>query len=53
MCLGGCRGGCFFLFCFWLGKMSVDAASLRTVVVQLRSLAADKDNQPIIARDEG
>ncbi|KAJ8905171.1 hypothetical protein NDN08_001680 [Rhodosorus marinus] len=33
--------------------MSVDAASLKTVAVQLRSLAADKDNQPIIARDEG
>eukprot|EP00188_Purpureofilum_apyrenoidigerum_P001394 Plantae.Rhodophyta-Purpureofilum_apyrenoidigerum.ctg1764.p1 GENE.Plantae.Rhodophyta-Purpureofilum_apyrenoidigerum.ctg1764~~Plantae.Rhodophyta-Purpureofilum_apyrenoidigerum.ctg1764.p1 ORF type:complete len:321 (-),score=88.69 Plantae.Rhodophyta-Purpureofilum_apyrenoidigerum.ctg1764:1832-2734(-) len=33
--------------------MSVDAASLKTVAVQLRALAADRDNQPIIARDEG
>lgn len=30
-----------------------DAASLRTVAVQLRSLSADSDNQPIIAREEG
>lgn len=34
--------------------MSVaDAASVRTVAVQLRSLSADADNQPIIAREEG
>lgn len=34
--------------------MSVaDAASLRTVAVQLRSLSADEENQPIIAREEG
>lgn len=30
-----------------------DAASLRTVAVQLRSLSADEENQPIIAREEG
>lgn len=30
-----------------------DPASLRTVVMQLRSLSADPDSQPIIARDEG
>lgn len=30
-----------------------DAASLRTVAVQLRSLSSDADNQPIIAREEG
>lgn len=30
-----------------------DAASLRTVAVQLRQLSADSDNQPIIAREEG
>lgn len=30
-----------------------DAASLRTIAVQLRSLSADRDNQPIIAREEG
>lgn len=30
-----------------------DAASLRTVAVQLRSLSADPDSQPIIAREEG
>lgn len=30
-----------------------DAASVRTVAVQLRSLSADQDNQPIIAREEG
>lgn len=30
-----------------------DAASVRTVAVQLRSLSADEDNQPIIAREEG
>lgn len=34
--------------------MSVaDVASLRTVAVQLRSLSADSENQPIIAREEG
>eukprot|EP00178_Gracilaria_changii_P022136 TRINITY_DN655_c0_g1_i1.p2 TRINITY_DN655_c0_g1~~TRINITY_DN655_c0_g1_i1.p2 ORF type:complete len:369 (-),score=72.80 TRINITY_DN655_c0_g1_i1:1683-2789(-) len=34
--------------------MSVaDAASVRTVAVQLRALSADPDNQPIIAREEG
>lgn len=34
--------------------MSVaDAASVRTVVVQLRSLSADEENQPIIAREDG
>lgn len=30
-----------------------DAASVRTVVVQLRALSADEENQPIIAREEG
>lgn len=30
-----------------------DAASVRTVAVQLRSLSSDTDNQPIIAREEG
>lgn len=30
-----------------------EAASVRTVAVQLRSLSADEDNQPIIAREEG
>lgn len=30
-----------------------DTASLRTVAVQLRSLSADEENQPIIAREEG
>lgn len=30
-----------------------DAASLRTVAVHLRSLSADNDNQPIIAREDG
>lgn len=30
-----------------------DAVSVRTVVVQLRSLSSDTDNQPIIAREEG
>lgn len=34
--------------------MSVaDAASVRTIAVQLRSLSADNDNQPIIAREDG
>eukprot|EP00737_Agarophyton_chilense_P002486 gb/GEZJ01002839.1/.p2 GENE.gb/GEZJ01002839.1/~~gb/GEZJ01002839.1/.p2 ORF type:complete len:300 (-),score=64.29 gb/GEZJ01002839.1/:266-1165(-) len=34
--------------------MSVaDAASVRTVAVQLRALSADPDNQPIIAREDG
>mmetsp|Transcript_9485 Transcript_9485/g.19419 ORF Transcript_9485/g.19419 Transcript_9485/m.19419 type:complete len:310 (+) Transcript_9485:110-1039(+) len=33
--------------------MSVDAASLRTVAVQLRALSSDPENQPIIAREEG
>ena len=34
--------------------MSVaDAASVRTIAVQLRSLSADIENQPVIARDEG
>lgn len=32
---------------------AADAASVRTVAVQLRSLSADTDNQPIIAREEG
>ncbi|PXF46534.1 Armadillo repeat-containing protein 1 [Gracilariopsis chorda] len=30
-----------------------DAASVRTVAVQLRALSADPDNQPIIAREDG
>lgn len=30
-----------------------EAASVRTVAVQLRSLSADEDNQPIIAREDG
>lgn len=30
-----------------------DAASVRTVAVQLRSLSADEENQPIIAREDG
>lgn len=30
-----------------------DAASIRTVAVQLRALSADEDNQPIIAREDG
>jgi hypothetical protein len=32
---------------------TVDAASVRTVAVQLRALSADEDNQPIIAREDG
>lgn len=30
-----------------------DAASVRTVAVQLRALSSDEENQPIIAREEG
>jgi hypothetical protein len=30
-----------------------DAASVRTVAVQLRSLSTDEENQPIIAREDG
>lgn len=30
-----------------------DAASIRTVAVQLRALSADEENQPIIAREDG
>lgn len=32
---------------------AADAANVRTVAVQLRTLSADEDNQPIIAREEG
>eukprot|EP00871_Galdieria_phlegrea_P003348 jgi/Galph1/4013/GphlegSOOS_G2658.1 len=33
--------------------MSVECTSIRNVAVQLRSLSADPENQPIIAREEG
>lgn len=32
---------------------TADAASVRTIAVQLRSLSSDYENQPIIAREEG
>lgn len=32
---------------------TADAAALRTVAVQLRTLSADAENQPIIAREDG
>lgn len=44
----------YVCYCCDSPEMAVaDAASVRTVAVQLRSLSADEENQPIIARDEG
>lgn len=40
-------------FVSFRGMAVADAASVRTVAVQLRALSSDEENQPIIARDEG